>query len=110
MVMTGARPPFDISYAGMTQAHLRAIDARYHRLIQTTIEARLSHEPDVEARNRKPLRREAGAAGTWELRFGPDNRFRVLYDVEPRKRRIVILAIGIKLRGRLFIGGEEVEL
>ncbi len=65
MVMTGARPPSDISYAGMTKAHLRAIDARYHLLIQTTIEAWLSHKPDVEPRNRKPLRREAGTSGTW---------------------------------------------
>lgn len=108
--MTDARPPFDISYAGMTKAHLPAIDARYHRLVQTAVEARLSHDPDVESRNRKPLRRDAGTSGTWELRFGPSNRFRVLYDVEPRKRHVVILAIGIKLRGRLFIGGEEVEL
>ena len=46
----------------------------------------------------------------WELRFGPDNRFRVFYEIDRENRTVYILAVGIKERNRLFIGGEEVEL
>jgi mRNA-degrading endonuclease RelE of RelBE toxin-antitoxin system len=46
----------------------------------------------------------------WELRFGPKNRFRVFYTVNPERREVYILAIGVKERKRLFIGREEIEL
>jgi mRNA-degrading endonuclease RelE of RelBE toxin-antitoxin system len=46
----------------------------------------------------------------WELRFGPDNRFRVFYDIDMETRRVYILAIGVKEESRLFIGGKEVDL
>ena len=45
----------------------------------------------------------------WELRFGPDNRFRVFYQVKAETREVRVLAIGVKERDRLFIGGEEFE-
>jgi hypothetical protein len=44
------------------------------------------------------------------LRFGLDNRFRVFYEIDRESRKVYILAIGVKERNRLFIGGEEVEL
>jgi mRNA-degrading endonuclease RelE of RelBE toxin-antitoxin system len=47
---------------------------------------------------------------TWELRFGPNNRFRVFYEVDNDEHTVQVLAIGIKERNRLFIGGEEFEL
>lgn len=43
-------------------------------------------------------------------RFGPGNTFRVFYEIDREDRKVYILAIGIKERDRLFIGGEEVEL
>jgi hypothetical protein len=44
----------------------------------------------------------------WELRIG---HLRVSFDVEDEPRRIVrILAVGVKVRNRVRIGGEEVEL
>jgi hypothetical protein len=46
----------------------------------------------------------------WELRLGPDNRFRVFYRVEAEARRVRILAIAVKERNRIFLAGEEVEL
>ena len=66
--------------------------------------------PAKETRNRKPLRQPAPFEATWELRFGPDNRFRVLYDIDVEGRVVTVLAIGEKRRERLFIGGEEVQL
>jgi hypothetical protein len=45
----------------------------------------------------------------WELRLGPRNRFRVFYEVDREQGQVRVLAIGVKERNRLFIGGEEVQ-
>jgi hypothetical protein len=47
---------------------------------------------------------------TWEIRFGPQNRFRVYYDVDLEPGRVLILAIGSKHGNRVMIGGEEIKL
>jgi hypothetical protein len=70
----------------------------------------LQFEPDRQTRNRKPLKRPAFVKASWELRFGPDNRFRVFYRIIAESREVEILAIGVKERDRLFVGGEEVRL
>jgi hypothetical protein len=44
------------------------------------------------------------------LRFGPDNRFRAFYEIDHESRKVYILALGLKERSRLLIGGEEVKL
>ena len=64
----------------------------------------------METRNRKPLKRPVAFEAEWEIRLGPDNRFRVFYEVDREERVVYILAIGVKERNRLYIGGEEVEL
>ncbi len=46
---------------------------------------------------------------SWELRCGPDNRFRVFYDVDSASQAVQVLAVGVKDRSRLLIGGEEYE-
>jgi hypothetical protein len=104
------QPPFDLMYDPAAVGHFTAIDAKYHSLIRTTIEDQLQFEPESATRNRKRLLRSIELGARWELRFGPQNRFRVFYRVEPDRREVHILAIGIKDRERLFIGGEEVKL
>jgi hypothetical protein len=69
----------------------------------------LLFDPDVETRNRKPLKRPIAFGADWELRLGPDNRFRVFYQVNAERQEVRILAVGVKDRNRLFIGGEEFE-
>jgi hypothetical protein len=64
----------------------------------------------VETRKRKPLIQPAAIGATWEIRFGTDNRFRVLYDVVEEDREVHILAIGTKVGNRLIVGREEIEL
>ena len=96
-------------YAPQVTLHLRTIERKHHTLIRHEIEAQLQFEPDVETRNRKPLRRMVGLAVEWEIRFGPGNRFRVFYEVDRRQRVVYILAIGVKKRDRLYIGGGEIE-
>ena len=97
-------------YARAVVEHLRAIDPKYHALVREAIQRQLMFEPDRETRNRKPLRQPAAFAAEWEIRFGPGNRIRVLYDIDRNERSVRILAVGQKEGNRLRIGGEEIEL
>ena len=106
MVMA-KKPPFTLLYADEVKDHLKAIEAKYHSVIQSEIATQLGHEPDVETRNRKPLKRPIAFGADWELRLGPDNRFRAFYQVKAECREVRILAIGIKDRDRLFFAGRE---
>lgn len=102
--------PYALIYAPAVKKHLRAIDSKYHSLIREKIAEQLALEPGVETRNRKPLRPPAILGAEWEIRFGPSNRFRVLYDIAEEEREVRILAIGEKEGNRLIIGGNEVPL
>jgi hypothetical protein len=103
------RPPFTLAYADAVLDHLRAIESKYHSTIKAEMEMQLLHEPGVETRNRKPLLRPIGFEADWELRLGQDNRFRVFYRVDAEARKVHVLAIGVKHRSALYIGGEEFE-
>lgn len=98
---------FELVYAVETLDHLDAIERKYHRLIEKTIAQQLCSTPEQVTRNRKPLERPGPFGATWELRFGPKNSFRVLYEVNPEEQTVAILAIGVKEGNRLVIGGEE---
>jgi mRNA-degrading endonuclease RelE of RelBE toxin-antitoxin system len=100
---------FELVYAPQVREHLKAIERKYYGLIRQEIGAQLRFEPEVETRNRKPLKRVVAFGAEWELRFGPNNRFRVFYEVDRDAGAVYILAIGVKVRDRLTIAGEEVE-
>ena len=104
------RPKFTLEFAPETVDHLDPVERKYHRLIEKTIDEQLSYTPEQETRNRKPLERPTSFGATWELRFGPNNRFRVFYEVDAVERIVQILAIGVKEGNRLFIGGKEVQI
>ncbi len=110
MVIVTHKHPFALIFDPEVKQHLRAIKAKNHSLIRAAIEEQLVFEPETETRNRKPLVQPAEMGATWELRLGPDNRFRVLYAVDNERHEVQILAVGVKQRNRLIIGGEEVEL
>ena len=101
---------YDLIYARGVTKHLKSIDAKYDSLIRETIEEQLRFEPAVETKNRKPLRQPSPFAAQWEIRFGPDNRFRVLYDIDEVQRTVEIVAIGEKQGNSLIVGGKKVEL
>jgi mRNA-degrading endonuclease RelE of RelBE toxin-antitoxin system len=101
---------FDLIYAPIVREHLRAIECKYHPLIRRTIEEQLQFEPDVETKNRKPLKRSIVFEAEWEIRFGPNNRFRVFYEINHQRDEVYVLAIGVKDRNRLIVGDEEIEL
>jgi hypothetical protein len=104
------RQPYDLIYARGLTNHLATIDAKYDRLIRENIEEQLRFEPNVATRNRKPLRQPALFEATWEIRFGPDNRFGVVYDIDEEKYAVSILAVGEKEGNRLIVGGKDVGL
>src|SRR5262245_48540190 len=93
--------PYSLVYAPQVREHLRAIDGKFHGLIRDGVEEQLSFEPDSSTTNRKPLR-EPLLGAAWELRLGPDNRFQVLYEIDPEAREVRILAVGVKQREKLF--------
>jgi mRNA-degrading endonuclease RelE of RelBE toxin-antitoxin system len=104
------RPKFTLKYAPEVHEHIKAIERKYHRLVAETLKEQLSHTPEVETKNRKPLEQPASFGATWELRFGPNNSLRVFYDVNHEEKTVCVLAVGIKKGNRLFIGREEFEL
>jgi hypothetical protein len=103
------RPEFNLSFAPQAVEHLDLIEAKYHGLLRRTIMERLTHAPTEASRNRKPLDQPAPFAASWEFRCGPGNRFRVIYDVDVEAQAVQVLAVGVKERSRLLIGGEEYE-
>lgn len=111
MVMKkGAQQNFELIYDSGVFQHISKIERKYHRLIRREIEEQLRFEPETETRNRKPLVLVTELEATWELRFGPDNRFRIFYQPHASAREVHILAIGVKIGNRLLIGGEEFDL
>jgi mRNA-degrading endonuclease RelE of RelBE toxin-antitoxin system len=100
------REEFTLIFAPEAIEHLDAIEAKHHAAIERAINGQLSHTPHVTTRNRKPLEPPAPFAATWELRCGFQNRFRVFYDIDHDSKAVRVLAIGIKERERLVIGGE----
>jgi mRNA-degrading endonuclease RelE of RelBE toxin-antitoxin system len=101
-----ATVPYRIVYSPATEKHLRALTARQRATIFDSVDKQLAQQPAVETRNRKPMR--PNPIAPWELRVG---NLRVYYDIEDKPERVVnILAVGVKNRNRVRIGGEEVEL
>ena len=100
---------FTLSFAPEAVEHLDLIEPKYYGLLQRTIKEQLTHTPLEETRNRKPLDQPAPFEASWELRCGPANRFRVFYEVEAASRTVRVLAVAVKDRNRLWIGGEEYE-
>src|SRR5213592_1826260 len=97
------RAPFTLSFAPQAIEHLDLIEPKYLGLLRRTIKEQLTHTPTDETRNRKPLGQPAPFEASWELRCGPDNRFRVFYEVDSAAQQVQVLAIGVKERNRLLM-------
>jgi len=95
-----------IEFTREAKKHFALLDARRRATLRDALLRQLAAEPTVETRNRKRLRPTALA--TWRLRV---RELRVYYDVvEDVPPVVVIRAIGIKVRDRVVIGGEEIDL
>jgi len=97
---------YRIEYSPATEEHLRVLTARQRAIVFDGVDEQLEHEPNVETRNRKPMR--PNPLAPWELRLG---ELRVYYEMEESPEPVVtILAVGVKDRDRVLIGGKEIEL
>ncbi len=110
MLVNMTEKRFRLVYDTEFLTQVRSIERKYHPLIREMIEQQLVFEPDIETRNRKQLVRATTFSARWELRFGANNELRLFYSVYPEQVEVHILAIGIKIRERLYIGGKEVKL
>ena len=95
-----------IEYSPDAEAHLRRLTTRRQRSVVDAVDRQLINQPTVETRNRKPMR--PNPVAPWELRIGD---LRVYYEVsdEPEPT-VTVLAIGVKERDRVRIGGEIIKL
>jgi mRNA-degrading endonuclease RelE of RelBE toxin-antitoxin system len=97
---------YRIEYSPEVENHLRMLTARQQTIVLDTVDKQLMHQPTAETRNRKPMR--PNPVAPWELRIG---NLRVYYDVEEEPERTVFIrAIGVKLRNKVQIGKEVIEL
>ena len=97
---------YQIEFAELVKAHLGVLTAGQRSRVLHAIERQLTNEPSKETRNRKPLR--PNPVAPWELRSG---ELRVFYEVSEGPPSLVrILAVGVKVRQTLRIGGEEIKL
>ncbi len=103
------KPKFGLIFAPEAVDHLKVIDRKYYALIEKALDEQLGFTPQRETRNRKPLDQPAPFGATWELRFGPNNRFRVFYEIDLDEKIVWILAISLKEGNRLMAGREEIE-
>ena len=95
-----------IEYSPEAEDHLRWLTAPQQRTVLDAVERQLLNQPSVETRNRKPMR--PNPVAPWELRIG---NLRVYYEVsEESEPTVTILAVGIKEREQVLIGGERIKL
>ena len=98
--------PYQIEFAKAVKSHLDGLAAGQRSTVLEAIERQLTNEPSKETRNRKPLR--PNPVAPWELRV---QQLRAFYEVNEGPPPVVqILAVGLKTRGTLRIGGEEIKL
>lgn len=97
---------YRIEYSPASEEHLRVLSARQRSIVFDAVDEQLAHKPSAETRNRKPMR--PNPLAPWELRIG---ELRVYYDiVESPERVVTVLAVGVKVRNQVLIGGQEFQL
>ena len=80
-------------------------DAFERKIIVSGIRDQLSDQPDVETKNRKPLRDNKLAP--WEVRIG---KYRGFYKLDETREIVTVVSVGHKEHNILFIRGKEVAL
>jgi len=97
---------YRIEFTPEARKHFRALNASRRVRLRDHLLVQLTHEPAIETKHRKRLR--PNWLATFRLRVGD---FRVYYDViDGRDAVVLVKAIGIKVRERVLIGGEAIDL
>jgi hypothetical protein len=97
--------PYIIEYSPEAEEHLQRLTVRQRKIVFDTVDRQLLNQPNVETKNRKPMR--PNPVAPWELRMGAC----AYYDVEEHPAsKVVVAAVGVKERNRVRIGGEIIDL
>ena len=97
---------YRIEYSPDSEDHMNLLTKRQCVIVMDTIDEQLVYQPNIETRNRKPMR--PNPIAPWELRIGD---LRVYYDIEEKPEPIVyVIAVGIKERNLVRIGREVIKL
>src|SRR4051812_34269582 len=97
---------YEIEYSPEAEQQLRTLPKRDQKTVLDSADRHLTDQPLVATRNRKRLK--PNLLAEWELRIG---NLRVYYVVrEPPRMVLSVVAVGRKVRNRVFIGGIEVTL
>lgn len=100
---------YEIIYSPDVFSNLKYIEKKYWSLIKKIITEQLVYDPSHETINKKPLIKPP-IDNRWELRCGPNNTFRIFYSVHESSAEVWILAVGRKVKEKLYIGGKEIKL
>jgi mRNA-degrading endonuclease RelE of RelBE toxin-antitoxin system len=96
---------YRIEYSPDAVDHLRGLSVREQRNLVDAVDEQLADQPAVETRNRKPM--GPNPIAPWELRSGHLRVCEVQQEPEPV---VLVLAVGVKDRSVVRIGGEEIVL
>jgi mRNA-degrading endonuclease RelE of RelBE toxin-antitoxin system len=85
---------YDLNWDEAAKAELAELGSFERKIVVDSVERQLRHQPDVETRNRKPLREPLDELpdASWELRV---REYRVLYWITDR-RRVTVLRVILK--------------
>ena len=96
---------FIIKFTDEAKEDFRYFSKAHQKLILNEIEKQLTYQPQIETRNRKPLRENPVASH--ELRI---DRIRVFYNIYEEEGVVDIVAVGWKKHNELYIKGKKVKL
>ena len=94
-----------IEYSPEAVEHVKALTAFQRTLVVDAVDEQLTHQPTLETRNRKLMKPNIYAQ--WELRV---RDLRVFYKVREEEGIVSIRGVGIKVRDRIRLGDEELDL
>ncbi len=96
--------PYKIVYTTFAKANVKGLPANDRARLLDVVDARLTHQAEVEDTNRKRMRdNEYGIQ--WELRVGD---LRAFYNIEGST--VNILYIGVKRGNKVYVEGKELKI
>ena len=97
---------YRVDFSPEADDHIASLKAHERARLLDAIARQLAHQPTIQTRHRKPLR--PNPVAQYRLRIG---ELRVYYDVQEAPENVVVVkAVGVKVRDRIYVGGKEVQL
>ena len=97
---------YRIDFSPEADEHIARLKAHQRAKLLDMIGRQLVSQPMHTTRHRKPLR--PNPVAQYRLRVG---ELRAYYDVQEQPERLVVVkAVGLKVRDRVYVGGQEVKL